>query len=348
MVEYRCFRNADPPDLLRLWHVCQLGRGAASGIDIDIFETVVFSQPYFDPQGLILATVNGEVVGFVHAGFGPNHEETHISTHRGVICAVMVAPKFRRQGIGRELMRRAEEYLRQRGAPHVFAGAATPFDPFYFGIYGGCQPAGFLESDPAAAPFVHAMGYTEHHRRLVLQRSLQDKGSPGGLRLMSIRRASKLCSPEVPAHPTWWWSTRPGRLDTLELALMPKSGGEPYASITVVGLDFYVHKWQQRGIGLMDLSVPERYRRKGYGQALLVEVCRRIREEMISIAEAHVDATDTAAFGVFQAAGFAPIDTGVVYQKTLAPMLMSAEATEVEPVTLGAAAAEEVSFEVVA
>jgi len=348
VVEYRRFRNSDPPELLRLWHQAGLGRGAASGFDADILETVVFSQPYFDPHGLILAVIDGQPVGFVHAGFGPNAEETDIDPRTGVICAVMVTPAVRRRGIGRELLRRAEAYLQSRGATSVFAGPAAPYDPFYFGIYGGSQPAGFLLSDPFADPFFRAHGYAEQRRRVIMQRSLQDRGGPGGLRLLAIRRSSKLCGPEVCQTPTWWWSTRPGRLDTLELALLPKSGGTPYACVTVVGLDFYVGTWQERSIGLLDLKVPEDCRRKGYGQAILVEVCRRIREEMISLAEAHADSTDTAALGVLTAAGFTPVDTGIIYRKELGPQVMAATASEQEPTDQAVVAADQISFETVA
>ena len=63
------------------------------------------------------------------------------------------------------------------------------------------------------------------------------------------------------------------------------------------------------------LKVPEPLRKKGYGQALLVEVCRRIRDEMITLAEAHVPEEDAAALKVFESAGFKPVDVGVVYRK---------------------------------
>ncbi|MCA9020394.1 MAG: hypothetical protein KDA74_09650 [Planctomycetaceae bacterium] len=72
MTEFRAFHNTDPPQLLKLWHAAGLGRGAAECLSIDAFEVLIFSQPYFDPNGLIVAVEEGEVVGFVLAGFGPN------------------------------------------------------------------------------------------------------------------------------------------------------------------------------------------------------------------------------------------------------------------------------------
>ena len=313
--EYRRFRNADPPQLRRLWHECGLGRGAALDFDADIFETCVFSQPYFDRDGVILAVADGEVVGYVHAGFRASADEAMLDRSEGIICAVMVLPKHRRQGIGRELVRRAEEYLTNKGAGPMYAGPANPRDPFYFGLYGGCQPAGFLESDPLAEPFFRSRGYLPVERHLVFQRQLGDKADPVGLRLIALRRSTRLTAPEAPTSFSWWWQTRVGRLDTVELALAPKAGNGTLARVTVVGLDFYLPRWNQRAIGLLDLHVLEPMRRKGYGQSLLVEVCRRVRNEMIQLVEAHADERDQVVVKLLESSGFQQVDAGVVYRK---------------------------------
>jgi len=314
VVDYRPFHNSDPPEVSRLWHECGLGRGAATDFEADVIETVVFSQPYFDRNGLIVAEDQGTAVGFVHAGFGPNANGAALDRRTGVIGAVMVAPSHRRRGIGRELVRRAEEYLRSLGAETILAGGADPYDPFYFGIYGGSQPAGFLESDPLAEPFFTAVGYVPQSRHLVYQRSLADKSDPIGLRLMGVRRATKLGTLSSAERP-WWWQTRPGRLDSVDFTLLPKGGGDPLATVTVLGLDFYISRWQQRAIGFLNLHVQEGVRKKGYGQALLVEACRRVREEMITLAEAHVPADDLPAAKVFESAGFHQVDAGTVYRR---------------------------------
>lgn len=315
MIESRHFQNGDPPHLLRLWHECHLGRGAAEGFSIDAFETLIFGQPYFDPRGLIVATDGPRIVGYVHAGFGGNDSESDVSTERGVICAAMVHPQYRRQGIGRELVRRAEEYLRAAGAQQLLAGPAQPNDPFYFGLYGGSQASGFLESDPLAGPFFQSLGYVPHERHLVYQREISEKGDPVGIRLMNIRRNTKVGVPDPPLPQTWWWMTRMGRLDSLQLGLFPKTGGKPVAKVTVLGLDLYISKWQTRAIGLVDLVVNEPEQRKGYGQAFLIEVCRRVRNEMITLVEAHAPESNTGALAVLKSAGFTQLDTGVVYRR---------------------------------
>ncbi len=315
MIEYRRFRNTDPPQILRLWQIAGLGRGAASGMTADQFDDLTFAQPYFDPQGLILACEGAQVIGYVHAGFKADASQKELCKSEGSICAVIVAPEFRRQGIGRELVRQAEEYLNQAGVSAIHAGSAPPCDPFYFGLYGGSRPAGFLESDPAAAVFFQALGYEPSVRHLVFQRNIANTSDPIAVRMMSIRRSTQLAVLD-PVHPKpWWWQTRTGRLDTLHLGLVPKTGGAPFAEITVVGLELYNHRWQTRAIGLVDLQVAPPHRRKGYAQALLVEVGKKFREELYGLMEAHAEERDPVSIAVLKSAGFQHIDTGIVYRR---------------------------------
>ena len=317
MVAYRHFRNSDPPQIVRLWNGSGLGRGAAQGVSCDEFDSLIIAQSYFDPAGMILAVADDQkVVGFVHSGFVADETKSRLSTKTGVICAVIVDPEYRRQGIGRELVRHAEEYLRTAGAETIFAGGANPNDPFYCGLYGGSESAGFLESDPAAAPFFTALEYLPHQRHLIFQRIL----GPGGpevmcVRLLNAKRQSRLAAATAHEPKDWWWATRQGRLDLMHLGLTPKSGGALLAKACVVGLDLYMASWKSRAIGICDLQVTEQQRRKGFGQLLLDEICRRVREDMIQLAEAHAPETDLPAIALIKSAGFEQVDAGVVFKK---------------------------------
>lgn len=316
VIEYRSFRNSDPPRLLGVWHACRLGRGAVEGIATDAFELLNFAQPYFDPEGLILACDGAEVVGFVHAGFGPNDDESGLSHETGVVCAVLVHPDHRRRGIGRELVARAENYLRSHGSINILAGPAPPYDPFYVGLYGGVQPAGFLESDPDAAPFFQAVGFQPVERRAVLQRDIVNTSDPVSFRQMTLRRKMELAVADSPERMTWWWLTRYGRLDSVRFLLVPKGGGEPVAAVTAIGLDLYLPKWNERAVGLCDLDVPRAERRKGYAQTLIVESCRRLRQELVTRVEAHAPENDPIIVPLLEKSGFERVDTGVVYRRS--------------------------------
>ncbi|MGH7200830.1 MAG: GNAT family N-acetyltransferase, partial [Planctomycetaceae bacterium] len=317
VVEYRAFHNSDPPRLLAVWESSGLGRGAATGVTVDAFEALNFAQPYFDPAGLIVACEGELVVGFAHAGFGSDALGTGLDPQNAVICACVVRPEHRRRGIGRELVARAEAYLKSVGAATVHAGPAPHRDPFYVGLYGGAEPAGFLASDPDADPFFRALGYEPVEHFAIYQREL-NTAEPVHFRLVQVRRTTQLAIAHQPNEPSWWWTTRFGRLDSVRFLLVPKTGGAALAQATIIGLDLYLNTWNARAIGLVDLFVPPQNRRNGYGRALVLDVCKRLREEMVTRAEMHVHEADEVCIALLESAGFERVDTGTVYRKTLA------------------------------
>jgi len=315
VTEFRAFHNTDPPQLLKLWHAAGLGRGAAECLSIDAFEVLIFSQPYFDPNGLIVAVENNEVVGFLLAGFGPNSEGSALDYSQGVICAVIVHPNVRRQGIGRELVLRGEEYLNSKGATQITAGPSGLLSPYLSGLYGGTRPSGFLVSDEFAAPFFESIDYQPAGSTRIYQRDLLGQKSPIKFHLVNLRRKMQLTIFDDFQAPNWWWLTRFGRLETLHFELVPKSGEAAVASATVVGLDLYIPKWEERVIGLTDVFVNEEDRGKGYGQSLLLEIARRLQDELITKLELHIEESNVVAWHVAEAVGYRQVDTGIVYQR---------------------------------
>ena len=314
MIEYRPFRNSDPPQLVRLWHESGLGRGAARGFSYEALDRLLLGQHYFDPAGFLVACDAGQVVGFVHTGFRSDSSGAWIEHEGGAIHVIVVHPSHRRTGIGRELLSRAEAYLRQLGVNSIQVGASPPCDAFYHGLYGGASVSGLLESNTDAAPFLARLGFQPAQKFIVLQRSLK-QGDPISFRLSLIRRKMEAFVFALPEQPTFWWFSRTGRLENVQFRLVPKTGGDAVATVTVSGMDLYVESWGERAIGLSELVVNDVSRRQGHAQALLIEVIRRMRQEQVTLAEAHIAEENTAALATFKSVGFQPIDCGVVYRK---------------------------------
>ena len=103
-VEIRAVTPADHDAVVDLWERGGLTRpwiDARSELDLKVAT---------DPGGLLVAVVDGALVGTVMVGF---------EGHRGWVNYLAVEPERRRSGIARALMAAGEAHLRALGAPKV-------------------------------------------------------------------------------------------------------------------------------------------------------------------------------------------------------------------------------------
>lgn len=82
---------------------------------MDIYE-------HTDTQLVLVAVANNRLIGFLEASIRPFVEDCH-SDHVGYLEGWYVEPEYRQHGIGRELVREAESWARQRGATEMASDA---------------------------------------------------------------------------------------------------------------------------------------------------------------------------------------------------------------------------------
>jgi len=100
----RDFTETDRSRVIELWRDCDLLR-PWNDPDLDINRNLAV-----DGSVLIVAELNAHVVGTVMAGY---------DGHRGWINYLAVDPAQQRHSVGRLLMDRAEQHLREHGCPKI-------------------------------------------------------------------------------------------------------------------------------------------------------------------------------------------------------------------------------------
>jgi ribosomal protein S18 acetylase RimI-like enzyme len=316
VVQYRTFRNDDPPRLAQVWNAAFTERGAVHLRHSSPLEHFVFAKPYFDPAGLILAFDGEKPVGFAHAGFGPNADCSRLCHDKGVLCLVGVVPSHRRRGIGSELLRRCEDYLRRRGAAELFAGSMARLNPFYIGLYGGSDAPGVLLSDVGAEPFLARHGYRAHESRFVFHCRLSHAYNVVDARFANLRNRFDIRAQACGRPATWWQAAVLGPLELLEFSAEDKTTHDVVGSVAVWEMEGFSHRWNESALGLVDVKVREDTRRQGIAKYLLSQALRYLRDQYFTLAELQVCEGNEAGRRLCQSLGFKQVDTGRLYRKT--------------------------------
>ncbi len=315
-VEYRPFRNTDPPFLVQIWNEAMTGRGAAFLQGVTPLEHYVLSKPYFNPNGLIVAVDGSERVGFAHAGFGANGEGQKLAPDPGVICVVAVRPGGCRRGIGSELLRRAEAYLRDRGARTIYFGAMRPLNPFYLGVYGGSELPGVLVSEAAAEPFLQKHGYELWDSCAVLQLNLEQEPEIADPRFLALRRAYTLETVTRPVSKRWFEEAVLSPCELLRFELRESRTGTAVAAGMFWEMDLYGWRWHQSCAGIIEVDVAESHRRQGLGKYLMHHMLHYLHEQFFTLVEVQTMQRNLAAISLYRGLGFREVDQGRVYRKT--------------------------------
>ena len=309
MVIYRKFTNTDPPLLVQTWNAIFTGRGAVPLQGATYLDRFVLGKPYFDPAGVILAIDEGVCLGFVHAGLVPNAQP-----RRGVTCLLGVRPDQRRRGIGSELLSRAEKYLRERGAEVLSAGEQGCRNPFYLGLYGGSDAAGFLASDGDAEPFLLHRGYKVEKRILVLQRDLAKPLKLADPRFAGLRQSFEL-RVRSPRNLNFAQECSLGSVEPLEFFLADKKKGTVADSTYVWEMEGFSYRWQRPAAGLVGFQVVPELRRKGLSKFLLSTLLKQLQEQYCEIVETHIDENDKIGLKLVGDLGFQQVDVGQVFAR---------------------------------
>jgi len=320
VITYRTFRNWDPPTLVELWNASVASRGAARTIEVQDLDRLVFSKPYFDPKGIIFAEEDERAIGFVHAGFGSSDDQGQLNQCFGVIAMLVVHPAQRRRGIARELVCRAEEYLRAGGSTVIYAGSMHPLDPFYLGLYGGSELPGILKSDDAANQLFQSLGYRAVDECLVLQRELSGSLALTDARSKAWARQAEFEVSPQPAPANWWTACRYASLEFSDFNVRQKSTDTVIARAR--GWEMYpVQKsWGAEAVGIVDVHVEPDFRRQGLGCFLMIQILRHYRDNGLTLAEVQTMARNTVACRLFQRIGFREIDRGIIYRAEPRPL----------------------------
>jgi len=294
--------------------------------DLDWFMTVPALRLEVGPGGMFdperdarVAEVDGERVGFIRVSSRARGPEKVV--HR---MDAWTRPEWRRRGIGRALVRWAEERSRALQA----AGAVGEPGAIHE-MSGGTD-----ENNAGSAAFAEAIGYRAIRYSFEMRRRLDepipDAPLPEGLELRPVRDEDtrRIFDANGEAFQDHWepavrtdddfrhWMEDP---DTDTTLWQVAWDGDEVAGVSINTV--YAEENERLGIkvGWLDqVSVRRPWRRKGLGAAVIAESLRVLRDRGLDEASLGVDAENpTGALALYERLGFTRHRAFRIYRKRL-------------------------------
>lgn len=319
LLQIRPFRNDDIPAITGLWNRGMPRFSVVVPVEPHELDAVLFSRVDFRKEDFLVAEgPENRLLGFVHVGHGP--AEPGGPSHRldlemGALAMLVVEPSQAQDELGQRLIEAAEARLRQVGTTVFYAGGMYPLNPFYWGLYGGSEFSGILETHDAFRQAVERAGYrtaatTEHLEYLLL-------GLPTSLpepRLIALRRQTRLEVREDIVLDRWWDALAIGTARPTRFRLLDRQGNELAHALTWEMIGFDRVDGLNRA-GLLDVRVPPEHRRKGHAKLLILEILRHLKDQQIEAVSVQTDAGNEPARRLYDRLGFKPSGRSYLYRR---------------------------------
>lgn len=322
MIHFRHYRNDDSPALAALWNRAAPRSAVARPLSAHEFDRQVIGGPLFEAAGLIVAARHGAIVGFAHAGFGPEEGDhprpLRLGHALGSVLMLVVAPDADDPEVESGLLDAAERYLRERGATVLYAGGQAPLNPFYWGVYGGSECAGILADHVAFHRAVANAGYERVGVTILLEADLA-RPEPFNPRGFHIKRQTRMSVEEDALPASWWEALAVGDHRPTSHRLFSQTDDVCLARASTWDMTGFDRIDGRARLGIYDMDVHPGFRRKGYGRHLVAEILRRARTQSHDLAAVQTRDTNAPALSLYQAAGFVPVQTATLYRKPGGP-----------------------------
>ena len=317
MIEYRSFRNSDPPQIAAIWNSQAPLRGRVAHVRPNLLAEHVFGKTYFDRDGLMLAILDGEPIGFAHAGFGPSAHHDSLNPATGVISSLMTVDHPQATEAARGLLDQCERYLASRGAINLTAFGYQERCPFYLGLYGGAQMPGVLGDQEAVIATFLGAGYQQHDRTLILHRALDSGAIPIARSQHLLKRTYDIDAAINPPDPHWWSASTFGPFSRMQFDLLARADDSVCGQLLVWDMNPLAKSWSITSAGLVDMDISPSHLSLDTSRFFIAEVSRYLYRRAISLLEVQHSAKDEKAATIFADLGFQQVDEALVLEKKL-------------------------------
>lgn len=288
---FRIFQDDLCARAVEIWNRSATDWHGYNPLTPELFEAHIIRSGRFRAENFLFLERNGETVGWVH------YDIVDVPPYPrcGVICALMVVPELRCQGLGEKLLQEALFRLQRQGARQISGLGAWPYSPFYGGLIDGSERAGVPDNQRGMIWLLDKMGFsrmrTSHCMRADLA-AFRD-GLHEGEQAYYQSRAGK----------DTWLDYVFRRWELFDHALL-SAGGEVLSRAIHARMSGLCEQEGREIHAVFGVNTPTELRGKGHALRNLQVLFARLSASGAQEAELHVYADNAPALGLYEKLGF--------------------------------------------
>jgi hypothetical protein len=313
-IAIRSYRNTDSASICRVWnaHHTGLGVGRISSLH---FELTALAKPYFAADDLLVATVDGELQGFLHLSSASSADMTEADSTRGVLSALCIAPGENENELAAALLKRADQVLHAAGVTSCTTRPMPPDCPFYLGLGAGDSMMGITIADQRTYGWLVKANWVPRQATSGWELFLDNFQPPVDRLQIQIRRMAHvdrmLDEPMLP----WRQACLLGHTEPTGFQLTLRVEGTVVQKLLVWSVGQELMTTPESVVWLWPIEVVESTQIADQLVFLLSESLRQMADDRVEVIRTYSDAAKTLVTSVLTRLGFRNANSGVVLEK---------------------------------
>lgn len=318
-ITVRSFNNFDVEAMVKFWNEAQYPQYRFCPISLDLMEQMVFAKAYFDPRGLKVAFKGKELVGFAHAGFGPNDRYNSVDYRCGCIPMICYKDSPDCEILLAALLDSCEQYLLSFGVQQIQLGALYPMAPFYLGLMRTSDLPGIFWEEAKLIGLAEKRGYRCGSRVNHYSRETEGLEWAYTQQMRDMRRRFQVSVEYCPTPSNWWNSIAMNGITWSHFSLKDREQQDYRAPGSVAHCSLWalddLSKRSPATVGMSHFYVIPSMRNQHLALFMLTEIMRSLTEQHIDRIQVQINADQFEAINLVEKRGFVKFNESVIFVK---------------------------------
>jgi hypothetical protein len=316
-VDIRSYRNTDSQALCRVFNAHYQAVGLSCVLTPLSLELCVLAKPYFVPELLLVAEVDGTVAGFAQLGFAPDATLQTLSTTQAILSALCVPVQPNSTEIAAQLIAAAMRIVSQCGAVQLRFSPPPPASPFFAGLALGDGMIGAPSTDTRLHAWLTSAGWKADERVVYWEVDLANFHPPMDRMQIQIRRMASverlLDEPMLP----WYVASMLGHTEQIKFQLANRDTQSIAADIVLWTIGHELLPQPDTIVRLWPLASEVCRRNEDHLVFLLAEAFRQMREDRVDVVRTVASDKDADVSRLLRRMGFDALISGNVFSSAV-------------------------------